>query len=463
MIRLEHLDLQGSILKPYNMPVARFAFIRIDAPAAGQKFLHGLLPSVTTAEIWDVGKKPDWALNVGFTWLGLKAMGVPGDSLGTFPEEFKEGMAARAHLNRDAGPSAPEHWDPIWTSGKVHVSIAINAQSLDVLESRWRWMGEQLSASGAGEIIGRQDAALLVVGGKPTRTEHFGYVDGFGDPDIAGSGFTPVPGRGKLMPDGSWEPLAAGEFILGYLDEAGELPEAPRPDEFSRNGSFLVYRKLHQNVASFRNFIAEHGRHYEGGPERLAARICGRWRDGTPVEISPMAPEPGLVSNPHGNNNFGYAADPNGNRCPIGAHIRRANPRDSLLSPLLVNRHRIIRRGITYGPWVPLDQPADDAGEHGMLFITLQANICRQFEFVNREWMQYGNEFGLGNDRDLMVGQHAPGESLVIQGNAARFNPEPPLMAANLSRFVVTQGGDYFFVPGISALRLLADGKVTAA
>jgi deferrochelatase/peroxidase EfeB len=141
--------------------------------------------------------------------------------------------------------------------------------------------------------------------------------------------------------------LATGEFLLGYADESGELPVAPIPHLLARNGTFMVYRKMHQNVATFRKFLEDQGRLYPGGKEKLASKFIGRWRDGTPVELSPEHPDPALVADDNRNTNFTYGNDLQGLRCPIGAHIRRANPRDAFgLNGELVNRRRIMRRAL---------------------------------------------------------------------------------------------------------------------
>ncbi len=476
---LERLDIQGNILKPYNLQVARYTFLRVDDGDAGRKLIAALLPSVTTSAYWSEGKKPVWTLNLAFTWTGLKALGTPLPTLATFPDDFKEGMAARADLLWDKGDSAPAHWEPLWRDRTVHGWVSFNSHATEVLDERSAWLRDLVRPGGGVAILGSQDAAQLVVDGRHTRKEHFGFTDGFGDPDIAGSGFPPVPGRGKPVgkagsvdPVGPvkndrWEPLAAGEFLLGYVDESGALPAAPLPAEFSRNGTYLVYRKLHQNVASFRRFVRTSGVALPGGPDLLAARIVGRWPDGTALEMSPARPDAELARDTAMNNDFRYGADPNGNRCPLGAHIRRANPRDALGSPLLVNRHRIMRRGVPYGDWIPPVEDGtgdgNDDGNHGMIFIALNASIERQFEFVNREWMNYGNDFGLGNDKDILTGQRTPHDTAVVQGNAASFAPDPPVMCADLPRFVVLRGGDYFFVPSLSALRMLASGSIDAS
>lgn len=229
------------------------------------------------------------------------------------------------------------------------------------------------------------------------------------------------------------------------------LPAAPPPAELSTNGSYLVYRKLHQDTAAFRAQLAEAAAHYPGGEELLAAKIVGRWRDGTPIALSPERPDASIVKDPRRNNAFSYGKDADGMDCPVGAHVRRANPRDSLpFAGKLVNRHRLIRRGIPYGE--PLAPGAEDDGrDRGVLFMCLQASIARQFEFVQSQWFNGGNSFALGSDQDVLLG---PQDGVHL--NKMTVPGSPPTFVGPLSRVVSVKGGEYFFVPGINGLQYLA-------
>jgi len=231
------------------------------------------------------------------------------------------------------------------------------------------------------------------------------------------------------------------------------------PHLLGSNGTFMVYRKLHENVATFRAYLEEHGAHYAGGKEKLAAKFVGRWRDGTPVELSPDRPDPALVADPNRSTDFRYGGDGDGARCPLGAHIRRAHPRDAFgFDGKLVNRRRITRRGLPYGTYTPADQPARDEDEHGVIFMVLNASIFRQFEFVHQQWIEYGNDARQGSDKDLMLGNHGGHGKSMIQGSTDPQNP--PFLCARLPNFVELRGGDYFFIPSMTALRLIAQGAV---
>jgi Dyp-type peroxidase family len=268
-----------------------------------------------------------------------------------------------------------------------------------------------------------------------------------------------VPGQGKLDKLGNWQTLATGEFLLGYADEAGELPVAPIPHLLGRNGTFMVYRKLHQNVAGFRSYLEEKGKQYAGGKEKLAAKFVGRWRDGTPLELSPDRPDPAIVADDHQNTNFTYGHDLSGTRCPLGAHIRRVHPRDAFgFNGGLVNRRRIMRRGLPYGEYVPEGQPVSDSDDRGIIFMVLNASIFRQFEFVQQQWIEYGNDAHQGNDKDLMLGNHERHGRFVIQGTGDPKNP--PFICGGLPNFVELRGGDYFFIPSLTALAMMATNTV---
>jgi Dyp-type peroxidase family len=452
-------DIQGFSLKGYNFPHARYLLLELLQPEAARNFVERLLPVITTGERWEIDKKPTSTVNLAFTYKGLVQLEVPLASLLSFPLEFQQGMKARGDILYDTGKNGPEHWDPVWKDDRVHAWLAVNARTPEALEERCAVMQQWMTETGGAKLLHAQDACAIYVKEKVTTQEHFGYTDGFGNPDFKGADRQCTPGQGKLTSDGKWEALATGEFLLGYADEAGELPVAPIPHLLGRNGTFMVYRKLHQNVATFRNYLDEKGKLYGGGKEKLAAKFVGRWRDGTPVEVSPDEPNPAIVADNNRNTDFKYGGDPKGVRCPIGAHIRRAHPRDAFgFNGDLVNRRRIMRRGLPYGEYVPEGQPVRDEDEHGIIFLALNASIFRQFEFVQQQWIEYGNDPHLGNDKDLLTGNHEGTGKFMAQGTTDPKNP--PFMCGGLPSFVELRGGDYFFVPSLTALAMIATGTV---
>ena len=287
----------------------------------------------------------------------------------------------------------------------------------------------------------------------PTGREHFGYADGFSQPAIEGSRFDDHPGAGAPAGNGDWRPIAAGEFILGYPDEQGALPAAPPPDALGRNGSYVVYRKLRQDVAAFRRRLREAAALYPGGEELLAAKLVGRWRDGTPLDASPHAEDPALVADKSRNNAFDYGRDPDGLRCPVGSHIRRMNPRLSMpFDGKLVNRHRLIRRGITYGDLLP--EGADDDGARPRRDLHDRAGEPRPPVRVRAG--------AVGEHRQPVPARRRPGPDHRPAGHRGRAKMtvpgRPPFFFGPLSRVVTMRGGEYYFAPGINGLRHLAAG-----
>jgi Dyp-type peroxidase family len=334
---------------------------------------------------------------------------------------------------------------------------------------------------------------------KPTPKEHFGYTDGFGDPVFDGQYPEEAEqheaiGGGKILPDQSWAPLATGEFLLGYPDEAQEVPPASMPLELTRNGTFMAYRKLHQNVGSFNTYLTNAAVAYaqvqgipdvEEAKEIIKAKVVGRWSDGVPLMAAPTFAEwkafkareaaakasgdkAALAAIEQSYVDFKYRTDPDGSLCPVTAHMRRANTRDGLdptgTSPnpkswngsVLNNRRRILRRGLPYGK--PTGSTGHDDGEQGIIFLALCANLFRQFEFVQQQWIQYGLDFDAGNDTCPLLGNHGPNAKFVIPGNAK--TETRPFICARLPQFVEVRGGDYFFIPSITALRMIGMGTV---
>jgi Dyp-type peroxidase family len=444
MSELDLARIQGFVVRGYRLPVAGYIFLRIDDVGRAATWIAEVTEEVLTAAPWS--QKPESGLNLAFTYSGLRALQLPDASLAGFPEELRQGMAARAELLGDYGDSAPANWEGRLGTPDIHLLVMISALHQAALEAHDKRLRASIERNGGLTVVGDDTGTAL-----PGGVEHFGYSDGFAQPSVEGSGVPALAGQGAPLGDGRWRPIRAGEFILGYADEEGVLPSAPLPVELSTNGSYLVYRKLRQDVAAFRQRLAESARLYPGGAELLAAKVVGRWRDGTPLDLAPVHPDPAIVADEQRNNAFGYSDDGDGLRCPVGAHIRRVNPRDSLpFEGKLVNRHRMLRRGIPYGE--PLAPGADDdGGDRGVIFMCLQASITRQFEFVQSQWLNGGNAFGLGDDQDVMLGPQdgARTNKMTIPGG-------PPFFLGPLSRVVTVKGGDYFFVPGINGLHFMA-------
>jgi Dyp-type peroxidase family len=434
---LELDDIQSGVLRPRPSPyAATYILLRIDERRAGGELLRRLRDVVTSSAAPDRPGRDTW-VSVALTFEGLKALGVPLASLDSFAWEFRQGMAARARALGDTGESAPEHWEAPFGSGGVHVivvGVAPDAGALEAAVGRAR----QAFADLAGVApIWRQDCYA-----PPDEKEHFGYKDGISHPAIEGSG---VPGTNALE-----APLKAGELVFGYRDETGCLPPAPQPDVLGRNGTYVVFRKLHQKVAAFRQYLHANA----NGPddeELLAAKTMGRWRSGAPLALCPLHDDPALGADPKRNNAFLFRADDaTGYKTPPGSHVRRCNPRDSDVAGV-VRLHRMIRRGTAYGPPLAKGVLTDDGADRGLMFAFVGAHLDRQFEFVQSEWVNGGEFLGLGDAKDPVVG--AAGGTGVYS-----FPRRPiPRRVQGLSKFVVTRGGEYAFMPSLRALRWLAE------
>lgn len=438
-------DLQGGIVRGYGkrFGFARHLLARVRDARAARAFLAALADPVTTEEEW--AGHPDTTLNVALSHRALEALALPAWILDGFPAELREGMAARAdRLGDDPGTWEDELRD-------LEVLVVVHAQSAGALDAEaGRWERELRDGASGLELVHVQPAALL-----GEQREHFGFTDGFSQPAIEGVAREDVRGQGIPYKSPTWWPFAKtewraikpGEFVLGYEDEdRGPAPAPPAP--FDRNASYMVWRKLHQDVASFRAQVAEQARRLALDEELVAAKLVGRWRDGSPLELRPDAPDPALGNDKRRANDFRYGDDQRGLRCPRGAHVRRTNPRDGLgWEGRLTARHRILRRGMPYGPALP-DGAPDDGEARGLLFVCLQASIARQFEIVQSQWCNDGNAFGLGREADPITGPAGREVRHIIEG-------DPPHVVSPLRSHVECRGGEYLVVPAISALRAL--------
>ncbi|GAA3163120.1 MULTISPECIES: Dyp-type peroxidase [Streptomyces] len=433
---LELDDIQRGVLSPRPTPyAATYLAFRIDDPEHGRELMRRASEAVSSAAD-AAGPLGDTWVSVALTCRGLAALGVPRAALATFSWEFRQGMAARARTLGDVGDSGPEHWERPLGGPDVHVVLTAVAPGPELLEAavdRARPAYDRLTGVTA---TWRQDCYAL-----PTGTEHFGYLDGVSHPAVEGSG---IPGSNRLE-----APLKAGEFVLGHRDELGGI-QRPQPDVLGRNGSYAVFRKLHQDVAAFRRYLKENSTG-PGDEELIAAKIMGRWRSGAPLALAPQTDDPDLGADPERRNTFLYRNDdPAGFTTPGGSHIRRANPRDAAVAGE-VRLHRMIRRGAVYGPPLPEGLLADDGADRGLMFAFVGSHLGRQFEFVQTQWLNDGVFFGADDAKDPVTGAH--------DGSAGFTVPRRPLRRrlAPLPRFVVTRGGEYCFLPSLTALRWLGD------
>jgi Dyp-type peroxidase family len=434
---LELDDIQHILLTRTPALTGQYEFVSFRNGAAGRAWVTALLDKVqSAAEVESTVASSQRWVTLAFTWNGLRALGVAEGSLATFPEEFKQGMVARAEMLGDTGVNHPDNWVGGLASPDLHAIAILFAR--DGAE-RVRCLSEHqklLAASPGVEVL----SSLELEATPPFdhAHDHFGYRDRLSQPVIEGTGEVPTPGSGA--------PLKAGEFILGYPDEDGPQQLPPQPEILSRNGSYLAYRRLEEHVGKFRDFLRQHGQ-TPGEQELIAAKLMGRWRSGAPLVLAPEQDDPALGSDMQRNNDFNYKQmDPHGYAMPLGSHCRRMNPRDTAHN---MNRRRMIRRGATYGPPLPEGSP-EDGVERGIAAFVICASLIRQFEFAQNVWINDKNFHELGNERDPIIGTQ--------DGTLEYKIPKRPIRKriTGLPAFTTVRGGAYFFLPGLKALRYLA-------
>jgi Dyp-type peroxidase family len=436
-IQVEASDIQAIVLRPRPKPYrGEYVILRVGDAAQGREMLRRILPHVAPADEWWVPSVPGW-LGIAITFEGLKALGVPQASLDSFPMEFRQGMAARAAILHDFGANAPEHWEHPFGTPDVHVALALYARDDETLQKVL-----ELARKAHHDLADISVVYRMQFGELPEGRNPFGFKDGLHNPHVEGSG--------SVAQAGSEASIKAGEFIMGYPDERGEIANGPIPAELRHNGSFVALRKFHMDVAAFRRYLRAQASSREE-EELIAAKMVGRWRSGAPLVLAPDHDDAQLGSDPNRNNEFSYAADMRGLNCPFSAHIRRINPRDALKDEIVaVNLHHFLRRGTNYGPPLPEGVFEDDGVERGGVFLLIGAHLQRQFEFIQSQWATDGNFIGHGTEQDPLIGNNDGDGVFTIPRRPARRRLH------GLPRFVTVRGGEYCFIPGLRALRWLA-------
>ena len=452
---LDLADIQGLIHHIYGYPKTRHLLFEILNPAAGRNLLAFLAPKTTRATLALDPPRPATLLNVGITHGGLEALGVKSRFLKNFPLEFRE--EPDPNTMGDVGTSDPAHWwNGRFQTSQVHLVVHLFGQSPEAIDALTTEV--RAAAVGNRELLPTKTGGPIEggsLGGKPGEL-HFGYRDGIAQPKVR-------------WDDAPLQPREVNyrHFILGYAtsdipsapQESASNPDSIRATALGRNGTYSVFRWLYQDVALFNRFLISEGPKAfpdlspEDAQELLAAKLMGRWRDGTPLVLSPTAMNEALSTS----NDFGYADDPDGVRCPVSSHIRVTNPRDQKLdhaSEVLGGVPRVIRRGSPCGP--KLEGTVDDQIERGLVGMFLCASIRQQF-YKLAVWMKENNfspAFPNTRAQDPLANRLVPDAS-----NQFSIPTATGTRNVTLQDFVTTKGTAFFLLPGLQTLHQLADGQ----
>lgn len=489
---LELADIQGVVLRGYGTKNAAFYLLfNIDAPNLARQYLART--NWTSAETAALkSKMTERVLNLALTHQGLKRLELPEALLSDFPRSFVEGMDTpeRARILGDRGVSQSSEW--AWgASEKMPCGVILGYCNKEELSTFVAELKSQLKASGISPLELTEDELPggVVEGALATSLldkshEHFGFRDGIANPALQGGDRT----------ENSGDVIAGGEGVLGYPDEYGYANAVPGENlegnyqAWGKNGSFLAFRTMTQDVEGFWRFCIEQSEIHQLDPIFLASKMVGRWPSGASLALYPDADPVEVPSKKL--DGFGYTKDPKGYGCPFGAHMRRTNPRDwndgdgagvtAKEAASLSRKHRVIRRGRTFGEgflggyrsdipamihWLKEQPSVDTAAERderrkmaprGIHFLAICTNLERQFEFVHQQWSNNPKFAGLISDPDPLFGAEALGKIRDLEEPAFTIpTADGAIRCTGLKRFVEIRGGQYFFIPSLRALKKL--------
>ena len=518
-------DIQGNIIPGFNKPTQALLFVRFADPLSARAWLGELVPLIATAEevVGFAGLfksmrdrrgynalRASW-LNIAFAHRGLRMLTPDADAF-TDPA-FRAGMAARSEGLGDpvSGEGSPATWRVGGPGTEADAVVIVAADLPSDLEAEIARVMQMMSDSGGVALVAMERGAVL--GGEMTGHEHFGFLDGVSQPGLRGRRSAnprdvltvrQTPGRRNEQGKPGQDLLWPGEFVFGYPGQDAEAedisvagPDSDAGPDWADDGAYLVFRRLRQDVHGFHSFLRSEAARLDVDPEMLGAKLVGRWRSGAPVERAAAADIPALGGDEGANNNFEFEddadpihmsqvttdadavdetfprarADADGAVCPLGAHIRKAYPRDDRSRSIPVDppigevstqTHRLLRRGIPFGPQSPstIAAPVADGADRGLLFLAYQTSIVDQFEFVTKVWVNNPDfkEVGRGGV-DIVIGQNHAGDG-VRRCPVSLPGPGGPVHAEVVANrhWVLPSGGEYMFAPSISALEMLASG-----
>lgn len=475
-VAIDLRNVQDLVVRPYGYYLSRHLFFQFQDSTSGKKFLYDLLPEVALG-VEAIRPKPERALNIGLTYLGLQALAVEQEILNQFPADFIEGPEfknsaadeGKEGFNRmmDLGENAPGNWwHQKFHTNEIHCLVHIYANSdNDMAQFTGRIRGFA-NTYGIRELIPTVDGTPLEGRSLGEGRVHFNYKDGIAQPQISWDDAEQDSNKVNFR-----------QFVLGYATNS--LISKPSPHlhpkagAFVKDSSYLVFRWMYQDVAAFNRFLRDKSNEpevmawarqvmgdsatSEDARELIAAKLIGRWRNGTPLALSPNSPTPQVDLTQ--SDNFKFAAnDPMGLRCPVSAHIRVTNPRDQKV-PLTNRVPRLLRRGHPYGlPLMPEDSTIDDGVDRGLIGMFICSNIREQFYKI-AGWMQVNDFSNVFNPNPPLPQDPLFGNRAVKNSSTDFLIPHDrgTLRLTGLPNFVKTRGTVFCLLPSWSTLKAITD------
>lgn len=446
-MKIDFGNVQGTVVYHFRRPIVRHLLFRFGGGAAARAFVSQLLTRITMADC-ALDSAPDPLVNVGFTFRGLQALGVEEALLQQFDATYLEGPDPWPLGDVPGSSSDPaQWWEGKFTTEEVHCIVHIYVSSDDALEPASAEIRDLARNAGMTPLVPRKDGAALDGRSLGGGNLHFGYRDGISHPDISWDDAAIAPGQ-----------LDFRHFILGYSTKAcSSAPRTGPAADFARDGSYGAFRWIYQDVAAFNEFLRTEGPGLyphlaqADAEELLAAKLMGRWRDGTPLVLSPDRPDSTMATR----NDFRYRdQDPHGYRCPFSSHIRVVNPRDQELDTVAEGVPSVIRRGMPYGP--PLRSAQDDGVDRGIIGLFLCSDLRRQV-YTLTDWIKQ-NDFSPVYDANRRV-QDALLGNRAVPGTQAKFilpSESGATTVSDLPDFVRTKGTVFLLYPSKATVQELA-------